>query len=235
METSCERACGHEPGAPDGPHLQRGTGSGDRPQHLEPVKHKHQQQHAHPKHAPTPEQLRIRQLPLQRLQRLPLQQLRRLPLQRPAVLPRGHLRGCRLYGALHPMWAENSHRFRILLTTRAGPASVPPDHKTNREMQFGKICVTRHPALVELLRELELIDDKIKIVSHATIEDVRGKHVFGVLPLRLASAAHCITEVPLTIPSHLRGKELSLDELRSCMREPVTYYVWCRVGRSVYS
>jgi len=85
------------------------------------------------------------------------------------------------------------------------------------------IIVTRHPALVEFLAEEHGISGRV--VAHATEEDVAGRHVIGVLPLRLAALALTITEVPLNVPEGMRGTELTVDDLRKFAGEPVTYNV----------
>jgi len=88
------------------------------------------------------------------------------------------------------------------------------------------IIVTRHPALVEYLQEQGIVvQGECDQVSHATPEDVRGKHVIGVLPLRLAAEAATVTEIPLDIPPELRGTELSIEQLREYGDVPVTYRV----------
>ena len=74
-----------------------------------------------------------------------------------------------------------------------------------------KVIVTRHPALVEFLREQGIVGE---VVSHATEDTVKGKHVFGVLPMRLASLCGRFTEVSLTVPAELRGKELTLEDIK---------------------
>lgn len=84
------------------------------------------------------------------------------------------------------------------------------------------VIVTRHPALVQYLAELGYTG---KVVAHATADDVRGQHVIGVLPLRLAALAASITEVPMDIPPDLRGVELTLELVRAYAGEPVTYRV----------
>lgn len=86
------------------------------------------------------------------------------------------------------------------------------------------VVVTRHPALVELLRERGLINADARVIAHATPADVTGKHVIGVLPLRLAALARSVTEVPLNIPAELRGVELSLETLRG-LAGPAEHYV----------
>jgi hypothetical protein len=85
------------------------------------------------------------------------------------------------------------------------------------------IIVTRHPALVEFLAREHGISGRV--VAHATEADVAGKHVIGVLPLRLACLALTITEVPLNVPEDRRGTELTLEDLQNFAGEPVTYNV----------
>jgi hypothetical protein len=87
------------------------------------------------------------------------------------------------------------------------------------------IVVTRHPALVEYLVEAGYISASTEVVSHASEETVAGKHVFGVLPLRLAALAASITEVPLDLPPQLRGVELTIEQVRQYAGKPTTYVV----------
>ena len=85
--------------------------------------------------------------------------------------------------------------------------------------------ITRHPALVAYLQEIGMVDDGVRVITHATPDDVRDKDVIGVLPLRLAALASSVTEVPLDIPAELRGQELTLDQIRQYAGEPATYVV----------
>jgi hypothetical protein len=87
------------------------------------------------------------------------------------------------------------------------------------------VVVTRHPALVEYLVEIGLVEEGVEVVSHADEDAVRGRHVVGVLPLRLAALAASITEVPLILPPELRGVELTLDQIRPHAGEATTYVV----------
>jgi len=90
---------------------------------------------------------------------------------------------------------------------------------------MSELIVTRHPALVELLQEWGIIEGEPKVIAHATPEEVAGRHVIGVLPLRLAALAASITEVSLSLPVEMRGRELTLEELRQYAGEPRTYTV----------
>lgn len=88
-----------------------------------------------------------------------------------------------------------------------------------------KIIVTRHPALVEYLKEIGVITGDEPVITHATEEDVRGKDVIGVLPLSLASVANRVTEVTLNLTPEIRGRELTLEEVRSVAGDVTTYTV----------
>jgi len=85
------------------------------------------------------------------------------------------------------------------------------------------VIVTRHAALVEVLAEDYGYVGPV--IAHATADDVRDKRVVGVLPLHLAAAAESVTEVTLNLPPELRGKELSVDEVRQHLVGLSTYRV----------
>ena len=87
------------------------------------------------------------------------------------------------------------------------------------------VVVTRHPALVEYLTELGVVPAGTEVVTHATAEQVRGRHVFGVLPLHLAAEAASVTEVTLRVPAELRGVELTLEQVRQFAGPLVKYKV----------
>ena len=87
------------------------------------------------------------------------------------------------------------------------------------------VVVTRHPALVELLRERSIIGEGARVIEHASPEEIKGKHVIGVLPLALAALAESVTEIPLKLTPEMRGKELDLDTLREIAGPAITYKV----------
>tara|TARA_R110000803_G_scaffold178013_1_gene240421 strand:- start:372 stop:779 length:408 start_codon:yes stop_codon:yes gene_type:complete len=93
------------------------------------------------------------------------------------------------------------------------------------------IVVTRHPSLVQHLVELGRITPETPVIAHATEADVAGRHVIGVLPLRLAAHAASVTEVALNVPPELRGKELTLDDVRRYACATNTYTVSLTEGR----
>lgn len=88
------------------------------------------------------------------------------------------------------------------------------------------IVVTRHKALINYLLEIGLITQgKYSVIEHASVQDIAGKNIVGVLPLRLAAEAATVTEVPLELAPEDRGQELSLERLRAIAGKPVTYMV----------
>ena len=87
------------------------------------------------------------------------------------------------------------------------------------------VIVTRHKALVEYLVNKGIVSKDSQVISHATASDIRGKHVIGVLPMHMAALARTITEIPLDIPAEMRGKELSLEQVKEYAGEPVKYSV----------
>lgn len=87
------------------------------------------------------------------------------------------------------------------------------------------LVVTRHAGLLEYLKEIGLAGSETIVMSHAYPADIMGKNVCGVLPHNLSCLCETFTEIPLNLPSELRGKELSIEELRQFAAAPVTYKV----------
>lgn len=87
------------------------------------------------------------------------------------------------------------------------------------------IVVTRHPALLAYLEKQGIVPAGTPVLSHATVDDVRGKHVIGVLPMRLAAEAEKLTEVSMVVPTELRGQELSLEQIEALNPQLTTYVV----------
>lgn len=90
---------------------------------------------------------------------------------------------------------------------------------------MNKIVVTRHPALVQYLKEIGIIDENTPVLEHATKEDVAGKHVIGVLPLELASEAKYVTTINLNMTKEHRSRELTLEDMKEIAGEITTYKV----------
>ena len=88
-----------------------------------------------------------------------------------------------------------------------------------------KLVVTRYQSLVEYMIKIKLIDENTKVITHAKINDVKEKHVLGVLPYWLSCHAAKFTEIQLRVPSERKGKELSLEEVEFYSLEPKTYEI----------
>jgi len=80
-------------------------------------------------------------------------------------------------------------------------------------------------ALVTYLELTGVIEKDTPVIQHATAEAVAGRHIIGVLPYRLAALAQSVTEIPLDVPAELRGKELTIAQIREFASDPVTYKV----------
>jgi hypothetical protein len=87
------------------------------------------------------------------------------------------------------------------------------------------IIVTRHKALANYMREAGICPPDAYEIPHAKPGDVQGRHVYGVLPLRLAALAVAVTEVPLHLEEQDTHQEISLERLRQIAGPPITYYV----------
>ena len=84
------------------------------------------------------------------------------------------------------------------------------------------VIVTRHQGLVEVLSGMGITG---KVISHATLTDVKGKVVVGVLPMYLASQTVMFGEISLTLTAEQRGKELSAQEVRQAMKDGISWYI----------
>lgn len=87
------------------------------------------------------------------------------------------------------------------------------------------LIVTRHEGLLAFLQEKGMATGTTAVMAHATAADVAGKKVCGVLPHSLSCLCASFTEVPLSLPAEMRGKELTAEEVRQYAGEPVTYAV----------
>jgi hypothetical protein len=88
-----------------------------------------------------------------------------------------------------------------------------------------KIVVTRHVALLQYLIDNKYVEPDVKHISHAIVDDIRGKHVYGILPNWLACHAGKLTELQLRLPIEKRGVELTLKEIGFYIVTPKTYII----------
>ena len=52
-----------------------------------------------------------------------------------------------------------------------------------------RIIVSRHPAAIEFIRRAANLDMDVIVIASATVDDVRGKDVYGNIPMNLATHA----------------------------------------------
>jgi len=94
------------------------------------------------------------------------------------------------------------------------------------------LIVTRHASLaryiIELLRERDLLDPirEPTVLARVTAREVRGRDVWGVLPLTLERLTHSYTRISYFYAEELRRKrgELTLEEIRVLAKPPVTRF-----------
>jgi len=77
------------------------------------------------------------------------------------------------------------------------------------------LIITRHAPLVKWLGRLGITG---LVMEQVTPEDVRGKHVYGILPLWLAAEALSVTEVsmpdlPLDARKRVAGGDYTVEEM----------------------
>ena len=87
------------------------------------------------------------------------------------------------------------------------------------------VVVTRHVGTVEYLRQEGLIGPDTKILVRAKPEDIRDKHVFGVIPIYLACYAKSVSMISLDLPESAQGRELSAEEVREFCKGIRTFHV----------
>lgn len=92
-----------------------------------------------------------------------------------------------------------------------------------QERRTVPLIVTRHAGAVEWLRMRGIEGE---VIEHATPGQVRGRHVYGILPLGLAVEASSVTaiDVPDLRPED-RGRDLSPEEMDAAGARLRTYVV----------
>lgn len=94
-----------------------------------------------------------------------------------------------------------------------------------------KLVVTRHPVLLQYLKDKGYVPQDVAHIPHADIRDVEGKHVFGILPLWLASHCDKLTEVQLRLPRDKRGSELTMEDMHNFAKSPLRTYEIKEISR----
>lgn len=90
----------------------------------------------------------------------------------------------------------------------------------------GAVIVTRHESLADYILEQGLVPDDTEVfLGEVPAKSLKGRDVYGFLPMHLATRANSVTEIPLHTPPHLRGRALTLEELREYAGAPQTYFI----------
>lgn len=102
--------------------------------------------------------------------------------------------------------------------------------KKNHEKQKEEnVIVTRHPVVAEFFRvEMGII---AKVLPFARMHEVKGKNVYGHLPLPMAAEAKSVTVVHADIHENDLLSDITLAEYKKHVRDVRTYKVsFERVG-----
>lgn len=89
------------------------------------------------------------------------------------------------------------------------------------------VAVTRHSELIRYMIETGIMPADAETYQHISDpEIIRGRHVYGTLPLHLAACAETLTVVPIRFPPHKRvGDDLSMEEIKMGAKPPQTYVI----------
>jgi putative CRISPR-associated protein (TIGR02620 family) len=92
------------------------------------------------------------------------------------------------------------------------------------EIEMEKVIVSRHVGAIEFIRaeRAELAD--VPVLASATAEDVKGKVVFGNLPMNLAALAAEVWAIEF-VGAAPRGSEYTLADMRAAGAQLVPYII----------
>jgi hypothetical protein len=113
---------------------------------------------------------------------------------------------------------------------------LTPDQEIARQYRTGErvreyLVITRHKALVQYLKEQGIIGADARVIEQATEDDVRGQHVIGILPIRLAALCDSYSECSLVLGPQDRGvTDLPIERVREIAQPLATYRVTAMAG-----
>ena len=80
--------------------------------------------------------------------------------------------------------------------------------------------------MVDWLNQYSGIDfSGVPVYAHATPQNVFGAVVYGALPINLASLTSEVWVVDMDLPAHVRGHELTAEEINNYGARLVGYFV----------
>ena len=69
---------------------------------------------------------------------------------------------------------------------------------------YNRIVISKYTHFKRMLVEKCLVSEDTPSLSYVDdVEKIKGRHVFGTLPLYIACNAHMVTEIPIHLPHHL--------------------------------
>ena len=80
------------------------------------------------------------------------------------------------------------------------------------------LVITEHAAVVDFLVERGLVQEGTRVVSSATKEDVRDRHVIGDLPLDVAAVARSVTSIEFSGPLVAGEEGVTVKQVRDLFR-----------------
>ena len=76
-----------------------------------------------------------------------------------------------------------------------------------------------------MIDKVDHLTHSTPVSNQATLDIVKGKDVYGVLPVHMAAAANTFTWANLNVPRHLQNRELSREQSHEFYTEFKTYVV----------
>lgn len=87
------------------------------------------------------------------------------------------------------------------------------------------VIVSRHPAGVQFIRDAAWLSDDVPVISgNATPDDIRGKDVYGNIPMALAAMAKSVYAIEFSGPPP-RGQEYTAADMKASGAELCRYRV----------
>lgn len=90
--------------------------------------------------------------------------------------------------------------------------------------------ITRHPGALQWLQK-QLLEPSVHIVHLNQLDHIgQGDYVIGTLPVNLiadiCARGACYLHLEIKLPEHLRGQELSAEQMTACGAELIEYVAY---------
>ena len=87
------------------------------------------------------------------------------------------------------------------------------------------LIVTKHPAVEKYLKDNKICPPDTPCMSYITESFALGCHIYGQVPLNIASKAYKYTEVKVTLPRKNKPNEIDDADLLKIIKYIKTYQV----------